>query len=95
MEPAEKEKKKKRGRLKAKSRRGGGGGGGGDGRGVERLSDLRTKTRRKWRRERGSGERAGREKGEGGERPEKKDGEMILVGDWQSAAVVDSSTKGR
>lgn len=92
MEPAEKEKrKKKRGRLKAKSRRGGGG----DGRGVERLSDLRTKTRRKWRRERGSGERAGREKGEGGERPEKKDGEMILVGDWQSAAVVDSSTKGR
>lgn len=92
MEPAEKEKrKKKRGRLKAKSRRGGGG----DGRGVERLSDLRTKTRRKWRRERGSGERAGREKGEGGERPKKKDGEMILVGDWQSAAVVDSSTKGR
>lgn len=94
MEPAEKEKKKKkRGRLKAKRRRGGGG----DGRGVERLSDLRTKTRRRWRRERGDGELAKGERGggEGGERPAKKDGEMILVGDWQSAAVVDSSTKGR
>lgn len=91
MEPAEKEKKKKRGRLKAKRRRCGGG----DGRGVERLSDLRTKTRRRWRRERGGGERPGEAGGRGGERPEKKDGEMILVGDWQSAAVVDSSTKGR
>lgn len=91
MEPAEKEKKKKRGRLKGKRRCGGGG----DGRGVERLSDLRTKTRRRWRRERGGGERAGGARGRGGERPEKKDGEMILVGDWQSAAVVDSSTKGR
>lgn len=91
MEPAEKEKKKKRGRLKAKRRCGGGG----DGRGVERLSDLRTKTRRRWRRERGGGERAGGERGREGERSDKKDGEMILVGDWQSAAVVDSSTKGR
>lgn len=93
MEPAEKEKKKKRGRLKVKRRRSSGG----DGRGVERLSDLQIKTRRRWRRERGGREWAGGERGRGGggERPGKKDGEMILVGDWQSAAVVDSSTKGR
>jgi len=59
------------------------------------LSDLRIKTRRRWRRKRGGGEKAGGVRERGRERSEKKDGEMILVGDWQSVAVVDSSTKGR
>lgn len=80
------EKKEKRRRLKVKRRRSVG-----DGGEVERLSDLRTTTRRKWREE----EVVGKEQVEEEENDrQEKDVEMISVGDWQSA-MVDSSTKDR
>lgn len=83
MEPAEKE-KKKGGRLEAKR-----GGEIESERGVERLSDLRNAKRNR----RGEGSKV-KDQGREGGRSVKKNGEMILVGDWQSA-VVDSSSKGR
>lgn len=81
MEPTGKKEKKE-----AKRRRGVG-----DDGEVERLSDLRTTTRKKWREE----EVIEKEQVEKEENDrQQKDAEMILVGDWQSA-MVDSSTKDR